>query len=163
MAGVYKLEIKESQAELKQLLGAQATATGKERMQLLYLLKTGQAATVQTAAQLLGRHRVTAQEWLRRYRVGGIESMLEVKVPPGRTRAIPDWAEKALAKRLQEPEGFESYGEIQEWLEAKLGVVAAYKTVHKLVYYHLASSLKVPRPVSVEQSTEQLSAFKKTR
>ena len=52
MAGVYKLEIKESEAELKQLLGGQRTATGKERVQLLYLLKTGQAATVQTAAQL---------------------------------------------------------------------------------------------------------------
>ncbi|WP_231295676.1 hypothetical protein [Gloeocapsa sp. PCC 7428] len=62
MAGVYKLEIKESEAELKQLLGAQTTAVGKERVQLLYLLKTGQAATVQRAAQLLGRHRVTVQE-----------------------------------------------------------------------------------------------------
>lgn len=162
MAGVYKIEIKESEAELKQLLGGQRTATGKERVQLLYLLQTGQAETVQTAARILGRHRVTVQEWLRRYRTGGMESMLEVKVPLGRTRAIPDWAEKALAKRLQEPEGFESYGEIQEWLKAKLGVVAAYKTVHKLVYYRLASSLKVPRPVSVEQSSEQLSAFKKT-
>lgn len=162
MAGVYKLEIKESEAELKQLLGVQRTATGKERVQLLYLLKTGQAKTVQMAAQLLGRHRVTVQEWLSRYRAGGIESMLEVKVPPGRKRVIPEWAQKALAKRLQEPEGFESYGEIQEWLRTKLGVVAAYKTVHKLVYYRLASSLKVPRPVSIEQSKEQLSAFKKT-
>lgn len=134
MAGVYKLEIKQSEAELKQLLGAQRTATGKERVQLLYLLKTGKAATVKTAAQLLGRHRVTVQEWLSRYRAGGIESMLEVKVPPGRARAIPLWAEKTLAKRLQEPQGFESYGEIQEWLKTKLGVVAAYKTVHKLVY-----------------------------
>ncbi len=97
MAGVYKLEIKESQAELKQLLGAQKTAKGKERVQLLYLLKTAQAVTVQTAAQLLGRHRVTVQGWLSRYRAGGIESMLETKVPPGRTRAIPTWAEKARA------------------------------------------------------------------
>lgn len=63
MAGVYKLEIKESEAELKQLLGGQRTAQGKERVQLLYLLKTAQAKTVQEAAQLLGRHRVTLQEW----------------------------------------------------------------------------------------------------
>lgn len=137
---MYKLEIKQSEAELKQLLKAQRTATGKERVQLLYLLKTGKAATVQTAAQLLGRHRVTVQGWLSRYRAGGIESMLEVKVPPGRTRSIPDWAEKALAKKLQEPQGFESYGAIQEWLKTNLGINAPYKTVHKLVYYRLASS-----------------------
>ncbi len=162
MAGGYKLEIKESEAELKQLLGVQRTATGKERVQLVYLLKTGQAGTVQNAAQLLGRHRVTVQGWLSRYRAGGMESMLETKVPPGRTRSIPTWAEKALAKRLQEPQGFEGYGAIQEWLKTKLGIIAPYKTVHKLVHYRLASSPKVPRPVSVEQSKEQLLAFKKT-
>ncbi|MBH8554636.1 IS630 family transposase, partial [Nostocaceae cyanobacterium CENA357] len=41
MSGVYKLEIKETQEELKELLAIQKTATGKERVQLLYLLKTG--------------------------------------------------------------------------------------------------------------------------
>lgn len=138
MAGVYKLEIQESEAELKQLLGVQRTALGKERVQLLYLLKTKQAKTVQMAAQLLGRHRVTVQEWLSRYRAGGIKTMLEIKVPPGRARAILTWAERALAKRLQEPEGFESYGAIQEWLKTNLGIIAPYKTVHKLVYYRLA-------------------------
>ena len=66
MAGVYKIEVKESEAELKQLLGTQTTAVGKERVQLLYLLKTGQTAMIQRAAQLLGRHRVTVQEWLSR-------------------------------------------------------------------------------------------------
>lgn len=162
MAGVYKVEIKESVGELKQLLGAQRTAMGKERVQLLYLLKTAQAQTVQAAAQLLGRHRVTLQEWLSRYRAGGIESLVETKVSSGRKRTIPSWAEAALAKRLQEPEGFESYGAIQQWLETHLGIVAPYKTVHKLVHYRLASSPKVPRPVSTEQSTQQLEAYKKT-
>lgn len=162
MAGVYKLEIKETEAQLKQLLGAQKTAVGKERVQLLYLLKTAQAQTVQAAAQLLGRHRVTLQQWLRCYRKGGIESLLETQVPPGRTRTIPTWAEAALAKRLQRPEGFESYGAIQAWLETHLGIVAPYKTVHKLVHYRLAASPKVPRPVSIEQSSQQLEAYKKT-
>jgi hypothetical protein len=46
MAGIYKLEIQESEEELKQLLGAQKTASGKERIHLLYLLKSKQALTV---------------------------------------------------------------------------------------------------------------------
>lgn len=50
MAGVYKLDIQESENDLKQLLRQQKTASGKERIQLLYLLKTGQAKTVQAAA-----------------------------------------------------------------------------------------------------------------
>lgn len=126
------------------------------------LLKTAQAKTVQAAAQLLGRHRVTLQEWLRSYRQGGIEALLETKVPPGRRRSIPAWAEVALAKRLQEVQGFESYGAIREWLLSQLGIEAPYKTVHKLVHYRLASSPKVPRPQSVEQSPQQLEAYKKT-
>jgi hypothetical protein len=61
MAGVYKLEITETEADLKQRLRTQKTASDKERIQLLYLLKTEQATTIQAAAALLGRHRVTLQ------------------------------------------------------------------------------------------------------
>ncbi|MDM9382730.1 helix-turn-helix domain-containing protein [Chlorogloeopsis sp. ULAP01] len=75
---MYKLEITESEEELKHLLKQQKTASGKERVQLLYLLKTEQAQTVQQAAQLLGGHRVTVQDWLRRYRKGGLKGMLEL-------------------------------------------------------------------------------------
>ena len=62
MAGVYKLEITETEADLKQRLRSQKTASDKERIQLLYLLKTGQAKTVQAAATLLARHRITLSQ-----------------------------------------------------------------------------------------------------
>lgn len=162
MAGVYKLEFQESEDDLKQLLRQQKTAFGKERIQLLYLLKTKQAKTVQDAAALLGRNRVTLQEWLRHYRQGGLARLLEMKKPSGRPRAIPTWAEAALQKRLQEPQGFDGYQAICDWLGTQLGIEAEYKTVHKLVHYRLQSSPKVPRPVSVEQSSEQMAAYKKT-
>lgn len=61
--------------------------------------------------------------------------ILKQKSSPGRPRIIPSWAEKALDKRLQEPQGFNGYQEIVEWLEQNLGVNSCYKTVHKLVYY----------------------------
>jgi predicted transcriptional regulator len=79
MAGVYKLEIDESVEELKQTLAAQKSARAKERVQLLYLLKTGHATTVQHGAQILDRNRVTVQTWLRLYREGGMEMLLEQK------------------------------------------------------------------------------------
>ncbi len=40
MAGVYQLEITESESELKKRLSQEKTASGKERLQLLYILKT---------------------------------------------------------------------------------------------------------------------------
>jgi len=162
MTGVYKLEIQESEGKLKQLLRQQKTASGKERIQLLYLLKTKQAKTVQDAASILGRHRATLQEWLRSYREGGLVELLRSKARSGRPRAIPTWAEASLQKRLQEPQGFDGYQAICDWLETHLGLQAESKTVHKLVHYRLQSSPKVPRPVSVKQSSEQIEAYKKT-
>lgn len=162
MAGVYKLEIQESEDDLKQLLRQQKIASDKERIQLLYLLKSGQAKTVQDAAPILGRNRVTLQKWLNRYRTGGLVGMLEKKARSGRPRVIPSWAEAALQKRLQASQGFDGYQGICDWLETELGIEAVYKTVHQLVHYRLHSSPKVPRPVSVEQSTEAMEAYKKT-
>ncbi|HEY9655579.1 MAG TPA: helix-turn-helix domain-containing protein [Crinalium sp.] len=162
MAGVYKLEITETETDLKQRLRTQKTASDKERIQLLYLLKTEQAQTVQEAAALLGRHRVTVQEWLRLYRSGGLAAMLGHKPRTGRRQSIPQWAQEALQQRLHQSEGFNSYGEICQWLETQLGITAPYKTVHQLVHYRLKASPKVARPVSVQNTDERVEAYKKT-
>jgi transposase len=162
MSGVYQLEIKETPEELKKLLAIQKTASSKERVQLLYLLKTGHGQTISQTANLMGRNRVTLHKWIRQYKSGGIEELLKQKSSPGRPRTISTWAEKALSKRLHEPQGFNGYQEIVEWLEQNLGVNTCYKTVHKLVYYRLHSCPKVPRPQSLEQSEPQVEAFKKT-
>jgi transposase len=163
MAGVYKLEITETEADLKQRLRSQKTASDKERIQLLYLLKTKQATTIQSATTLLGRHRVTVQEWLRLYRRGGLEAMLTHKPRTGRRQSIPQWAQEALNKHLHQSEGFNSYGEICQWLEQQLGITAPYKTVHQLVHYRLKAAPKVARPVSVGTSEQRVEASKKTR
>lgn len=40
MAGVYQIEIAETEAELKQRLADEKTGSGQERIQVLYLLKS---------------------------------------------------------------------------------------------------------------------------
>ena len=89
--------------------------------------------------------------------------MLEIKKSPGGVRVIPQWAETALAKRLQEPEhGFKSYGQVQQWLAEKLGVEAEYHAVYQMTRYRLKAKLKVARPQNRKQDTEQRAAFKQT-
>ncbi|MGJ3248133.1 MAG: hypothetical protein ACFE0I_18870 [Elainellaceae cyanobacterium] len=39
---------------------------------------------------------------------------------------IPAWAQAALNERLQQEDGFESYGAICHWLEEQLGIIAPY-------------------------------------
>lgn len=159
---MYKIEIEESVESLKELLKEQKTGSGKERVQVLYLLKSQKAKTVQEAAAIIGRNRVTVQDWLAKYRQGGLLNLLSDKVRTGRPRKVPQWVEKALNKRLQDNQGFESYGEICQWVEEKLGLVVNYKTLHQLVHYRLKASPKIARPLSTEQSEVRLKAFKKT-
>lgn len=66
-----------------------------------------------------------------------------------------------LKQRLQDPKGFHSYGQIQQWLVTELGLDIAYKTVYQLVRYQLKAKLKVPRTQSLKQHPESQSHFKK--
>ena len=145
MSGVVKINITESTETLKNLLSQQKHKRGFERIQALYLLKTGQVETVQHLALVIGRHRTTVQGWLRRYRQGGLPSMLEMGKSSGRPSLIPDWAIERLSEELKSSKVFSSYGEVQNWLEEELGVEANYDVVHKLVRYKLKSKLKLSR------------------
>ena len=87
--------------------------------------------------------------------------MLEVKQAPGKIPLVRGANLERLKQRLQEPRGFHSYGEIQQWLLDELGLKLAYKTVYQLVRYQLKAKLKVPRPQSIKQHPESQSNFKK--
>ena len=63
MARVTKIEIVESSHELHHLMETQKTASGFQKVQVLYLLKTQQVKTVENLALMLGRGRITLQRW----------------------------------------------------------------------------------------------------
>ncbi|MGI2909667.1 winged helix-turn-helix domain-containing protein [Tolypothrix sp. VBCCA 56010] len=84
-----------------------------------------------------------------------------MKHAPGKKSIVSGENLERLKQRLQEPLGFHSYSEIQQWLENELGLTIAYKTVYQLVRYSLGAKLKVPRPKSTKQHPESLSHFKK--
>jgi transposase len=161
MSGVVKIDITESEEELKTLLAAQKTAFAKERVQALYLLKTKQVETVQHLSEILGRNRVTVQRWLRFYRSGGLTQLLSQHKSQGRPMVISPEAIASLKEELKDPQGFSSYKEVQLWLLAFFGVEANYHVVHHLVRYKLQAKLKSSRPRSSEQNPEELNNFKK--
>jgi len=135
----------------------------KERLQVLYWLKQEIAPSISAIAKAVGKHRGTVQQWLAIYRDQGLDRLLEIKKSPGGVRVIPEWAEEALAKRLQDPEqGFASYGEVQQWLSETLGIEAQYHTVYQMTRYRLQAKLKVARPQNSKQNPQQREAFKQT-
>lgn len=161
MSGVVKIEIAETEEILKVLLLKAKKVEEKEKLQALYWLKTKTVDSVSAIAVLLGRHRTTVQRWLASYRQGGLEELLTEKKSPGRPRKITAEIVEKLKEELKDPEGFESYKEVQKWLASCCETEVAYRTVHQWVRYRLKGKLKVPRPVSIKQKEEAVEEFKK--
>jgi len=67
-----------------------------------------------------------------------------------------------LQQRLSSPEGFASYGAIVEWLDQECGLTLKYDTVNRFVRQKLKAKLKVPRPVSANQSPAVVANFQQT-
>lgn len=162
MARPFEIDIVESQQELEKALKYVRTASNKERLQMLHWLKSEQVRSRQELAERLGRDKATITRWLRKYKDGGISGLLEVKQAPGALPVVSGAALERLKQRLQEPQGFHSYGQIQKWLDTELGLKVKYKTLYQIVRYRLKAKLKVPRPRSVKQHPDALSQFKKT-
>jgi transposase len=162
MARPFNVEISESTEYLSKSLKKARTAFEKERLQMLWWLKTGQVSQHQELSQRLGRDGSTVTRWLQRYRQGGLEKLLEVKTSPGAIAKIQGEVLQSLVEKLQLPQGFSSYGEIVEWLKQEWNVEVKYKTVYRVVRYQLQAKLKIPRPVSKQQDEKAVNLFKKT-
>jgi transposase len=162
MARSLKLEIRESLEYLEKSLRHARSAKQKERLQMLWWLKSGQVTQHQELAERLGRDSSTITRWRAKYRKLGLSALLEEKTSPGKAWEIDGEMLEQLKARLARPEGFKSYGEIQQWLEGEFGKSVNYKTVYKTVCYRLQAKLKVPRPQSLKQDPTAVELFKET-
>lgn len=137
--------INETPEELQRLLHIESDVQRHQRLQALYLLQTQQARTRRQVARLLGVSRNTVGRWLAAYAAGGVGRMLTIAKAPGKAPLLSPAIRQALCERLAQPDGFASYKAIWQWLQHEYDLSIAYKTVHKLVRYHLRAKLKVPR------------------
>ena len=138
----------ETISELRSRLKSATSASNKERLQMLYLLKLGKVQSRQELANLLGRDKSTITRWLSKYKNNGRVGLLSIKKAPGKASLISPSILEKLRTKFKQPEEFKSYGEIQQWLSKEYGLKIAYKTVHKIVRYKLKAKLKGPRPYS---------------
>ena len=95
----YVEAIAETPEKLKQLKNQQKNIVSFQKIQSLYLLKTGQIKTITKLATLVGVHRVTIQKWLKKSKNEGIEGLLIIKPKTGRPSQFND---KAIASLFSE-------------------------------------------------------------
>ena len=162
MARPFHIEIAETVEYLEKSLDKAQRVSQRQKLQMLYWLKSGQVKQHQELALRLERNPSTISRWLQKYRQGGIGALLEIKTAPGQPPKINGQMLEGLKARLAQPQGFKSYIEIEQWLHREYGQVVNYKTVHKTVRYRLKAKLKVPRPQSHKQDPQAVETFKKT-
>lgn len=145
MSGVSHIKILESVEILKKLLEQQKTVDRFQKVQVLYLLKSGKIKTITEVAQVVGRHRVTVQYWLKCYQQEGIEGLLKNKKRGGRNSLIPPSVVAILSRELANNPSFTSYKDIQIWLEQKFQLQVSYDVVYYLVRKKLNIIIKANR------------------
>ena len=160
MTGVTKVEITESVETLKSLMKQQKTALNYAKVQGLYLLKTKVAETVRYLAVIMGRSESTIHYWLKLYKTGGMPLLLEEHPKTGRPKKLDKPTVVKIEQELCDPEGFNSYKEIQLWLLVCQDVKISYPTIHRIVRYKLKGKLKVARPNHEKQKPGIIEKFK---
>ena len=146
-------DIFETVEELQALMAGTSDLQRKQRVHLLLLIRSGKVSSRQAAAAHLAAHRNSVGEWLAKYEKGGLEALLDIGSPgakPG-IRVLSSPALTALKARL-DGEGFDSYKQVQEWIEREFGRDVPYPTVHRIVRYRLQSKLKRARPRNVKKT-----------
>jgi hypothetical protein len=138
--------IPEHAAELKQRLRHEHNSPKKLRLQMRYLLASGQAHDRQEGAHLLGGHRDTIGRWLALYAARGLPALLATYVPTGKHVWLAPAVLASLEQALPRPEGFASHAALRRWGRQTHGVEVKYKTLSTLVRTRCKAKLKVPRP-----------------
>lgn len=134
----------------------------KQKLLMLYHIKSGYAKTRREAAALIGVHPKTVGTWLTVYETDGLDAMLHRGTPTGRPPLLTDEQAALLYQRLQEPEGFSSYTEIKEYIEQAFEVKMSYKGVYSLVHDRWKAKPKVPRKTHEKKNESEAADFAAT-
>ncbi len=132
--------------ELKQRLQLEHDGRKKPRLQMLYLLASGQACTRQQVASLLGVSRNTVGHWLASYELGRLSTLLTIYIAPGKSVSLAPDVLAGIEQALQQPAGFASYEDLRQWVERTYHVSIKYKTLYTIVRTQFKAKFRVLRP-----------------
>lgn len=162
MASKIKLLVTEDLQELKRLYH-QHPYYLHNRVQMLYLIKSGVTdSTKELSYRLLVVTRVI-QRWKNAYLSGGIEQLLKYEKGKHKSNGIitPD-VSAAIKKELSSPiSGFTSYIGLQEWVQENHLPNVSYRVIHHHATVKLGASLKVARKSHIKKDVAAIENFKK--
>jgi len=145
----YPERIEDTVTELKIIMSQQRTVTNRQKVQALYLLKSGLSQSITDVAEVLRVHSITVQRWFKQYSEGGLSSLLKLGQLTGKPRALSSEIIAGISTKINSDScEFKSYKEIATWVEENYQVSVKYQTLHKQIRYRMKAKLKVPRRLS---------------
>jgi transposase len=148
-------KISENISELEHWLKTEKDNRLRERIHMLYLIKSEKAKTRISIAQILSRNRNTIGDWLDTYEKEGLSGLLTIKTRPNRKNSIPPDVLQNLEQKLRNPEGFKSYKAIQVWIQHEFSISVPYQTLHRIVRYRLKAKPKVGRKSHIKKTNRR--------
>ena len=135
------IRIEETEEHLREIFLKEKDGRQRERLQFLYLLKSKKIKSVQQATKILGRHRNTISEWIKKYQEGGLLCLTDRTSPPGRESQIRGEVFEKLKEKLSDPIGFGFYKDIQKWLKEEFNLDIHYQSIFKICHSPYALTL----------------------
>ena len=154
-------EIVETEDYLKNLVLNETDTRKKERLQVIYLIKTREITKIVKLSKIILKDRRTIGIWIKKYQEFGLDRLLERNTSEGRPSQITDENLLKLKDKLSNTEGFKSYKTIKIWILEEFEQDLPYKTVFRICHDKLGASPKVSRPKNPKQDPEKLEEFKK--
>lgn len=154
-----QIDWQEDEGELKRLYQTEKDASIKPRLHLLWLVRQGKQ--VKEAAELVGTHLRTAQQWFAWYREGGVDTVRQKR--GGNYDGLPCRLsvdqQNALHDHANET-GFFTGLEVQQWISEQFGIAYTLDGVYTLLR-RLKIKKKVPRPMNVKADEAVQEDYKK--
>ena len=143
---------------LKAAYKSERDAEIRSRIQGLWLLRRGWR--LGAVAEAVGVHYRTVQKWVRRYREGGLDSVVSGKRGgSGHQPYLDEEAERRLVDEVSTGR-FRTASEIREWIASEYGVSYTMGGTYSLLG-RLGCSPKVPRPLHVKADRKRQQSWKR--
>ncbi|QTD36283.1 helix-turn-helix domain-containing protein [Polaribacter batillariae] len=158
------LSIKEESVELRKLYESTTTELRRDRLKMLYYIKSGKYIYRNAIAKKLGRRPTTIGNWIKDYETGGLSNLLEIHSGGNNTVHISDRAKAYISKTLSNSDTtITSYIELQAHIAEDLSEMINYGALYAHCRRKHKSKLKVSRKSHYKKDPKAEMVFKKPR
>ncbi|MBC7881683.1 MAG: helix-turn-helix domain-containing protein [Anaerolineae bacterium] len=161
MPRLLDLQVTQSPEQLKKMMSEQSANWARERLQALYLYASGIAPFENSIARIVGKDVSSIRRWFRTYEKEGLAGLLKPRNNRGRKAHLSEALQEQVKKKLANPEGFDNYEEIRQWLLEEHGVEVSHAVIYRVVHNKLKARPKVARPSNTAKDPEQGEKLKK--